>query len=449
MEGLKRKVQVWVFSKDEHCLLLKTNKKRGSFWQPITGSVEPEEYSDSGWETAAQREFAEETGFSAENAFIDTKHSHQFESQWGGKVLEKTFATMKKKQEKPRIDPKEHESFQWISAKEAVEKIQFPSNVDGLKAAFQSIFKKPLLLFCIFLSLSAPSYAAQMAKILTEVGYIRAEPEENAEILEAKKNGDELKISSESKDGWFKTKTADGRYGWIHQAQVLPRDYKSSLDIANINPSSTNQQLYEKRDHEAYNYTYGLKLSLGYNSVISPKLNSYVGSGSFSTLSGYNFGAQVAFYKSPLFGVTVRAERLAASGSSTLYSISYSSIPIHVGGEWTIEFSQKLSLLLGVALGYSANTTIDLQDKGTLEKRSIKGSPISLLPHVELDYAFSKLFRAYIETSFRYADVLLNKKGNYYVNDQKVLLTDDELITYGSYLKTMTFVLNAGVKFTF
>ena len=63
----KRKVQVAIFHLDEqqqkHFLLLKTNKKRGEFWQNVTGSVEEGESFEQG----AIREVIEETGLVEKN----------------------------------------------------------------------------------------------------------------------------------------------------------------------------------------------------------------------------------------------------------------------------------------------------------------------------------------------------------------------------------------------
>ncbi|HRK03098.1 MAG TPA: NUDIX domain-containing protein, partial [Oligoflexia bacterium] len=37
---MHRKVQCWILSRSGRCLLLLTNKRRGEFWQPVTGTVE-------------------------------------------------------------------------------------------------------------------------------------------------------------------------------------------------------------------------------------------------------------------------------------------------------------------------------------------------------------------------------------------------------------------------
>lgn len=138
-----RKVQVWIFSRDAKqapsCLLLKTNKARGQFWQPVTGTVEDHE----GFFEAACREPLEETGFDFEAPPADTGYEFEFASRFGH-TKEHVFALQVDGEPKPKIDPKEHDDFQWTAPKDALKLLRYPSNVDGLRKAFKLLFKKDL-----------------------------------------------------------------------------------------------------------------------------------------------------------------------------------------------------------------------------------------------------------------------------------------------------------------
>jgi 8-oxo-dGTP pyrophosphatase MutT (NUDIX family) len=127
---LRRKVQCWIFSQDGNCLLLKTNAKRGSFWQPVTGSVEEGESFSEG----ALREAIEETGFTFQSSPLDTGFTFDFDSKFGA-ATEHVFALLIKKQPKPKLDPKEHDAFRWVSPNDALKLLKFPSNAEGLKKA--------------------------------------------------------------------------------------------------------------------------------------------------------------------------------------------------------------------------------------------------------------------------------------------------------------------------
>ena len=112
----KRKAQVVIFCRDDegkkHFLLLKTNKKRGEYWQNVTGSVEKNETYKQG----ALREAKEETGLSQKDIIKvrSTELCFQFHDRWGRDVKEKTFLIEVIKQFKVKIDPSEHCESMWI-----------------------------------------------------------------------------------------------------------------------------------------------------------------------------------------------------------------------------------------------------------------------------------------------------------------------------------------------
>src|SRR3989338_9383634 len=82
-KSMKKKVQVVICldAKDKNeVLLFKTNKKRGSFWQNITGGVDKGESFEDG----AIREVFEESSIKVkESDLINLKMDFVFESQWG------------------------------------------------------------------------------------------------------------------------------------------------------------------------------------------------------------------------------------------------------------------------------------------------------------------------------------------------------------------------------
>lgn len=131
----KRKVQVVIFArkassgKITKVLILRTNKKRGGFWQNVTGSVEHYERFPS----AALREFKEETGINPKNIFVlvDLKLEHKFLSRRGYPVKERSYVIVVEEQ-KVKIDPKEHQDYEWLPIKSIRStKYKFPTNFES------------------------------------------------------------------------------------------------------------------------------------------------------------------------------------------------------------------------------------------------------------------------------------------------------------------------------
>lgn len=143
---LKPKVQVWVFSglpESLEVLLLKTTPEREGFWQPITGSLEPGEDS----RVAAARELFEETGLQLSGSeLMDTGYEFEFESRWGGRVLERVWtchvALSKAERSSIRLDSREHVAFEWRDLRQAEKMIPHASVKKGLEMAQNCVRKK-------------------------------------------------------------------------------------------------------------------------------------------------------------------------------------------------------------------------------------------------------------------------------------------------------------------
>ena len=108
-------------------LLLQTNKDRGSFWQNITGSVDPGE----DFPEAALREAMEETALTQENV-VDMRElgmDFEFPDRWGHQAKEKVFLLECQSVFNPKLDSKEHQDYKWVS-KDRINKdsVKYESN---------------------------------------------------------------------------------------------------------------------------------------------------------------------------------------------------------------------------------------------------------------------------------------------------------------------------------
>lgn len=111
-----RKAQVVICGYDAQSqslayLLMQTNRKRGQFWQNVTGKIDPGE----SYEDGALREVVEETGLKAESVvhLIDLKISHDFIDQRNRDVHENAYLLIVDRLYKVKIDPHEHQDHRW------------------------------------------------------------------------------------------------------------------------------------------------------------------------------------------------------------------------------------------------------------------------------------------------------------------------------------------------
>lgn len=131
-----RLVKILVHDGDR-ILLLHRRPERGNFWQPITGTIEPNEDPYA----TAKRELIEETGHAAEPQSMQLAQSFMIESNY----LESRYA------DRPiiaseiayraeldsslpiRIDPEEHDQYGWFTFDEAYERIRWTDDREALE----------------------------------------------------------------------------------------------------------------------------------------------------------------------------------------------------------------------------------------------------------------------------------------------------------------------------
>ena len=114
-----------VVTRGEEVLLLKRTGARGGFWQPLTGRVERGEAPGD----AAGRELEEETGARAEPRPLDYVHAFG----WNGEVARETAFHAAWPGGEVRIDPAEHDTFAWVSPRDALARVPYA----GLKEAIR------------------------------------------------------------------------------------------------------------------------------------------------------------------------------------------------------------------------------------------------------------------------------------------------------------------------
>lgn len=120
----------------DRVLLLHRRSERGGFWQPISGTIDPDESPIA----TARREMIEETGHAAEPMPLDLTQSFLIESQYLASrypepiiASEVVFHAELDSSRPIRIDPLEHDDWGWFSMDEALEKIRWTDDRDALE----------------------------------------------------------------------------------------------------------------------------------------------------------------------------------------------------------------------------------------------------------------------------------------------------------------------------
>lgn len=137
-----RSIQVVIFNdgtEERQYLLLRRVASHGGFWQSVTGSLE----GDETHRQAAVREVIEETGLaSSEEAMIELRVVNIFEiaAQWRDRYApgvthnEEVCFALGVREFDVRLDPIEHDAYEWVSFERAMELLYWESNKRALAA---------------------------------------------------------------------------------------------------------------------------------------------------------------------------------------------------------------------------------------------------------------------------------------------------------------------------
>ncbi|HXH74036.1 MAG TPA: NUDIX domain-containing protein [Bacteriovoracaceae bacterium] len=141
MDKKTRKAQVVLAVNDQSShsfdfLLLQTNKRRGEFWQNVTGKIEEGETYDEG----GLREAIEETGLKVESIIdiVDLGITHDFVDERKRTVHEKSFLIVLDGKWDVKIDPHEHGNFKWVHLKDLNKNsVKHIGNYEALEKSIQ------------------------------------------------------------------------------------------------------------------------------------------------------------------------------------------------------------------------------------------------------------------------------------------------------------------------
>ena len=109
-------------------LLFRRPPGRGHIWVPISGKVEP---TDTDLESALRRELAEETGLTHPRRVVALDWHVPFRADNGETWRLHAYAVEVDRGWVPHLSA-EHESAEWVTPEEAVERLHFPDNREAV-----------------------------------------------------------------------------------------------------------------------------------------------------------------------------------------------------------------------------------------------------------------------------------------------------------------------------
>ena len=212
------------------------------------------------------------------------------------------------------------------------------------------------------MSIPIPAFTAQNATVVVEDAPVRSKPTQDAAVLEVKKLGAPIRISSNNREGWFKTRTGKGVYGWIWQADVLIPSSKSDIGAANLDFKAHERVERKPRKQPWFFIRGGGEFLLAFNGNVSRKL----GLGMFNpypTIGGYGEIAvrvdenlRLALRLSHTTGASTATYTSAVNQSVTTYSITHSSTPILLGLDADVFRGESWDFGSGIYVGGATNT---------------------------------------------------------------------------------------------
>ncbi|MEW6055119.1 MAG: SH3 domain-containing protein [Bdellovibrionota bacterium] len=212
----------------------------------------------------------------------------------------------------------------------------------------------------LLLSFPALSFAAQNALITAEEAQIRERPSFDSRPVGSQKSGDAVRISTQSKDGWFKIKAPSGQYGWIWQGDLTVASHSDEFRSADLELKEKAHQERRRTMEEPWlflsagGWGYFLTAS-GLSSKLGLSKNKlYFAPGGFGEAAVrlsdiVRIGLRVG-------GYSHTTSKINAAGEQ--YSASISATPVFAGLQLDVVQGKAFDVTLGAYAGLALGNTL-------------------------------------------------------------------------------------------
>ncbi len=264
---------------------------------------------------------------------------------------------------------------------------------------FKYIFLLGLLL------VTSNVFAAQDVTVMVDNAIIRKEPKESSEILEYLPVGTEIRTSSNPvAGGWYKVRSRNGEYGWIHEGFLSVSQRYGGVPKKNPGAYAQVKQAAQPL--------------LPRKMVIRPILGLQFGNAAdindiftFNEFTMFNyFGGEFGYRWNRNFGFLIRADiiikDLVAKESITqvTYNLGLRSYPLMAGAEYFVIMTPPFQMSLAGYIGFALNTSFNLQavNLNAPNAVTLSESPLTWMLRLNLTRPLGKTFSVFAEGGYRY-----------------------------------------------
>lgn len=216
----------------------------------------------------------------------------------------------------------------------------------------------PLILAFTLALTPIAGHAAQDAKIASDQGAIRERPELDAKIIESAPLGTKLRVSSKSKDGWFKTKSSMGYYGWIWQGDLLLESSAVALRAADLSMRPNTHEARFSRDEPRY----FLRVGGVFLGMFAPQFSARLERGGETLYLGHGFFIEAAYALKPRLRVSLRYHSYSnesdITGLGVPYQILHQGRAVLAGLEAEVVRSANSEVYGHVRVGFTPGNSV-------------------------------------------------------------------------------------------
>lgn len=225
--------------------------------------------------------------------------------------------------------------------------------------------------------------AAQDAMVTVEQAAIRERPELDAAIIESRNAGTKIRVSQYNKEGWFKTRSSNGQYGWIWQADITVLSMTSDVKAANLEMIDKNHE----RRHTRSAPWFFARAGGGLLAAMSPNLGKSFRASRTQLYPGFGGFGEIAVRVQDKFKLAARL--LTYSAQSTVDSkqndgtilgvdVTHTGTAGLFGVEATINDSDTFDLTSSLYIGMAqSSTTSGAPIPPTVDTKTVDGSALA------------------------------------------------------------------------